>query len=106
MFEIWYDWIYKKSLVKPNLEMLGTYEITLNNLIVNMRLDNEMQKFYEAILIKQALNYIEHAEKLGAEVMPISTKVKNKRTRNSRVWFQLKFKTKAQRSEFEKIIAR
>ena len=102
MLGILYDWVYRRSLTKPILKMIGTYEITVNGRVINATLSGDVKKFHEAVLTKQALGYIEYAEKLGAELIPTAMKKKN--IRNTQIFFKLKFKNKTKRSEFEKFI--
>lgn len=102
MLGIWYDWVYKRSLTKPILKMIGTYEITVNGRVINATLSGDVKKFHEAVLTRQALGYIEYAEKLGAELIPIA--MNKKRIRNTQIFFKLKFKNNAKRSEFEKFV--
>lgn len=104
MLGVWYNWMYKRSLTKPILKMIGTYEITLNNYVINAYLNDEIRKYQDAILMEQALNYIERARRFGAELIPVANHKSH--GKSTKIFFQLRFKDNIQRSEFEKFIAK
>ena len=104
MLGVWYNWMYKRSLTKPILKMIGTYEITMNDYVINECLSDEARKYQDAILMEQALNYIKHAQRFGAKLVPVAKH--KERERNTKIFFELRFKNNIQRSEFEKFIAK
>lgn len=102
MFKIWYDWIYRRNIIKPILIMSGTYEVTTNDCVVNEMLGNGAKALPEMVLMKQALGYIEFAEQFGAKLLPV--KVRRRRMPKEVIQFYLKFENNEQRNKFEDFI--
>lgn len=103
MLELWCDWLYKRSIIKPILTMSGTYGITVNGFIVDAALSDEVKEVLETILMQQALGYIEYAEQFGAKLLPVKVKIR-RHIQNEIIQFYLKFENKKQRNKFEELI--